>query len=671
MPFAGNYNKSTNSHEDLKLDVNKKGDILDEKSPYNPTDEEKETIARVRKAMQEGDIVLRTPRLEFDDLSVISRYSSDRLAFNTYTPNDGEPAEGDEVNSWRNQSVKPVTRNKCMSIAAHATARTIFPKIFAFDENSDEQKEAAMVMSDLMEWSGNPEQSDYQMTSLNAIIEALYSPLSIIYTEYAEVERTVKTEKGEDGKWKTKKVLDPALSGFKDYVVPVNEFYLPNFYEPNVQKQPWVIMRKVIPFELAKQKYAVTYENFRYVKPGVQAIFNDANNAFYNVYDWEMRGQMVEEIVYWNRSEDLKLTVVNGILLTSCDNPNPRLDKQYPFATFGYSSLGNGGNCAYFKSLAASLKGDDRVINTLYSMVIDGTYQAMFPGLIASGFEEIGSDVYRPGTVTATTNVNASISPVMQTPNLSAAMSTMNMMNESVSDTVPQDLKQALNTPNQTAFEIAKREQEAKTILGLFVKMIMSFVSQYGSLRLQDILQYMTIAEVSKIESGQENLVYKTFLLPDRSSDGKSRTRKIKFDPSLPTQPLSEDEMLELSMGILKEQGGMDSDTELVKANPELFRSLKYTASVTPDVINPMSEEVERAFLLEEYDRAIANPLLDQEAVTKDFLLAAYPKSKSNVEKYVKKQEEVMQPTATPQQQMQQTSPLQDLVPKQPNNPLL
>jgi len=418
MPFAGNYNKSTNSHEDLKLDVNKKGDILDEKSPYNPTDEEKETIARVRKAMQEGDIVLRTPRLEFDDLSVISRYSSDRLAFNTYTPNDGEPAEGDEVNSWRNQSVKPVTRNKCMSIAAHATARTIFPKIFAFDENSDEQKEAAMVMSDLMEWSGNPEQSDYQMTSLNAIIEALYSPLSIIYTEYAEVERTVKTEKGEDGKWKTKKVLDPALSGFKDYVVPVNEFYLPNFYEPNVQKQPWVIMRKVIPFELAKQKYAVTYENFRYVKPGVQAIFNDANNAFYNVYDWEMRGQMVEEIVYWNRSEDLKLTVVNGILLTSCDNPNPRLDKQYPFATFGYSSLGNGGNCAYFKSLAASLKGDDRVINTLYSMVIDGTYQAMFPGLIASGFEEIGSDVYRPGTVTATTNVNASISPVMQTPNL-------------------------------------------------------------------------------------------------------------------------------------------------------------------------------------------------------------------------------------------------------------
>jgi hypothetical protein len=671
MPFAGKYNQKTNSHEPLKLDKNKKGEVLDEQSLYHPTDEERDTIARVRKAMQDGDIILRTPRLEFDDLSVISRYSADRLAFNTYTPNDGEPAEGDEVNAWRNQSVKPVTRNKCMSIAAHATARSIFPKVYAFDENSDEQKDAAMVMSDLMEWSGNPEQSDYQMTSLNSIMEALHSPLAIVYTEYAEVERTVKTEKGDDGKWKTKKVIDPALSGFKDYVVPVNEFYIPNFYEPNVQKQPWVIMRKVIPFELAKQKYGMTYENFKFVKPGVQAIFNDANNAFYNVYDWEMRGNMVEEVTYWNRSEDLKLIVVNGILLTTCDNPNPRIDKQYPFATFGYSSLGNGGNCAYYKSLAASLKGDDRVINTLYSMVIDGTYMSMYPGLIASGFEEIGSDVYRPGTVTATTNVDAKITPFIQSPNLSAAMNTLNVLNESVSDTVPQDLQQALSAPNQTAFEIAKREQEARTILGLFLKMIMSYVSQYGALRLQDILQYMTIAEVSTIESGQEDLVYKTFLMPDRSQNGKTKTRKIQFDPNLPTQPLNEDEMLQLSMGILKEQGGMDSDMELVKANPELFRELKYKVSVTPDVVNPMSEELERAILLEQYDRAIANPLLDQEAITKDFLLSAYPKSKANVDKYIKKQEDMQQPTSAPQQQMQATSKMSDLTAKQPNNPLL
>jgi hypothetical protein len=46
---------------------------------------------------------------------------------------------------------------------------------------------------------------------------------------------------------------------------------------------------------------------------------------------------------------------------------------------------------------------------------------------------------------------------------------------------------------------------------------------------------------------------------------------------------------------------------------------------VSPDVLNPMSDDLMRAMKLEVYDRAIANPLSDQEAVYEEFLLGAYP----------------------------------------------
>ena len=175
------------------------------------------------------------------------------MAFNTYQPNNGEASEWQPQAAWRSRALRPVVRNKCMSIAAHATSRLIFPKVFAFNENSDEQAEAARVMEDLMEWSGDV--SNYPHTALMRVITAMSSPASIGYTEYGEVMRTVKTEKGEDGKWKEKLVRDEAYPCFMDQVVPVDQLYIENFYEPDIQKQGWLVWRKVVSFSDAQNKY--------------------------------------------------------------------------------------------------------------------------------------------------------------------------------------------------------------------------------------------------------------------------------------------------------------------------------------------------------------------------------------------------------------------------------
>lgn len=604
-------------------------------SAYSPSDDEKEIRQMIIRQFTLGYQTMYKPRLEFNDKSVIGRDQIDKMSFNVYQPNNGESPEGDLVQGWRSNAIRPIVRNKCMSIAAHASSQLLFPKIFAYNSESEAQEDSAKVMLDLIKWSA--EQSKYADTSLEAVIAAMWSPASIRYTEYGEVYRNVKREKGEDGKWIVEQMLDEDLSGFKDHAVPVEELFIENIYENDIQKQGWLIWRRVIGYDLASAKYG-QYANFKYVKPGVQIIFNDANQFFYEVYDSNMRTEDVEEVIYWNKKMDLKLVIVNGVLLTDCDNPNPREDKLYPFVKFGYEYIDEG-KFFYYKSLAFRLQSDANIVNTLYPMIIDGTYLSVFPPFINLGSETIGSDVIVPGGVTTLSDPNSKLNPIIVSQNIKQGMDTLMKVEESVSESSEQPTLNGDQTPSgTTAYEISRMEQNANTVLGLFIKMIAQYVRQYGRLRIGDIIQNLTIVDVDKITDEGE-LVYKSFIV--NADGGKYPNKKIQFTDDVPEEPTDGKQKLARSYGILEKQDA--TNMEISEVNPKLFRELCYTLMVSPDVLHPKSEDLERATKLELYDRAIANPMADQESVFKDFLLGAY-KDIHDPEDYVAKQPQGMPP---------------------------
>lgn len=631
-------------------------------SAYDPSQDERDTRAMILRQFGLGYMTMYTPRVEFNDLCAIDRMQVDQMSFNTYQPNNGGATEGDIQNAWKSRAMKPVVRNKVISIAAHATARLIFPKVFAYNETSDSQREAAQVMRDLMEWSGD--QANYGYTSLHATISALTDPASIVYTEYGEVYRTVKRDKV-NGKYNEEEILDTTLSGFKDTMVSMDELFIENFYEPDIQKQGWLIWRRVFSYALAEAKYAKQYaDKFQYVTPGVQVVYNDANQSFYQVYDTNMRPYDVEEVIYWNRTLDLKVIMVNGVMLTDCDNANPRNDKLYPFVKFGYELINN--RCFYYKSLAFKLQQDANIVNTLYPMIIDGTYLQVFPAMINLGGEEIGSDVIVPGAVTTFSDPNADLRAIQTTnaQGLNAGMQTLQGVEESLNDSSQNPLESGqADQISQTAYEISRLEQNAATVLGLFVKMISIYVKSYGQLRMGDILQYLTIIDADKITDNPQ-AVYKTFLLNDKADNGKVKSRKIVFDGEMPDEPQSGSDALSASYDVLKAQGGKDSNTELYKVNPSLFRNLTYTMTVDADVINPRSDDLERAYDLEQYDRLIANPLADQEEALR-LLLSTNPKTQKDPDKFISDQSS--DPLAMAQAQAQEQQPTQ---PAAGNSPL-
>lgn len=630
---------------DTRLKLEGTGKIKRIESPislYQPADLDKERVSLIRQCFTDGDVVQKRPRREFNDLSLLERMAVDQMAFAVYQPNDGDTLAGDEINGWRSNAVRPIVRNKIISINAHVTARTIFPKIMAFSNQSEEQKDAATVMGDLMEWSVVNNNSAYADVSVQATTSALVNPISWVQTQYQEVFRTVKRGRNSDGTFKTEQMRDEDQSGFVDEAVDPTTMYFGEFYIRNgdVQLQPWLIRRKILNYSSAATIFG-GFENWKYVKPGIMVIYNDANQSFYDVYDMDMSQNEVEVLYYWNKALDLYLITVNGILLTDADNPNPREDKLYPFATFGYELLRAQGDCMAFKSLAFKTMPDDKVINTLYPMIIDASYLALFPPTIAVGVETIGSDVLIPGLTTTVSSPDASITPIMQAnTNLQAAYQALQTVEKNITDSSIDSQEAQQPAPDGqspvTAYQISKAEQHARILLGSFLFMVGRYVKQTGRLRIGDIKQHLTLPQLQTIEgtAGAE-LVYKTFHLGE--GRGRTKGRKIQFDLGLPNGKISSDDLLKHSFDTLDMQGGTKSPYKLFRVNPQLFRNLIYTVIVAPDVIAPLSDEYEAQLGLEQYDRMIQQPEVFQPEETGRILLESYKLTKKDPDKFLVK----------------------------------
>ena len=596
-------------------------------SSYQPKDPA--VLSRLKdltRDMQTADQIRSNTYEEFNNLSLMTVVNRDRRAFNNWIP----PQSNDPREKWKANTKRPVTRNKVITIAAHVTSGLLYPQIVAQNDADEEDKDAASVMRDLTSW--RHEQSNYAITFTNSVIKALVDPATILFEGYADVKRKVKEIK-DDGTWVEKEISDDQYSGFLNTIVPVEELYIGNIYESNIQKQPFLFWRRVITFEEAQAKYGENALFKKYVLPGLKIFYADDKNGFYQMYDDSLQGTLVEEIIGYYRYADLELRLINGVLIDPPDRPLQRQDKFLPFAKIGYEPIG-GTDFFYYKSLVDKMSSDQKVIDRLYNMILDGTFLQIMPPSVVMGDETIDSAVIAPGIIT-TLGENSKFQTINTNNNLSAGLSVLQKTEDSISESSTSSLQAGQSdagTP-ATAFEISRQEANAKTILGLFGKMIVNFVEQFGNLSVGTILQHMTVAQSVDILGNTSRLKFRNFLIP--SQEGK-KTKRIQFSMDTPTEP---EAILSRSFKLFEKESS--TGTTLVDVNPELFRRNKYLVKVVADFMPSQSESVKKALSLEAYDRMIVNPILDPEAVTSDFLVESY--KPGEFDKYKRKTPSPMQ----------------------------
>lgn len=616
------------------------------RSDYNPDERVRARTAEVLRDFWYARQTMNNPYLDFNNKSVISELTDDQHSFNAWVP----PKSDDPDEEWRSDAYDPIVRNKVISISAHLTRALVFPQWEAVNSEDKEDRDAAMVMSHLVEWAAD--QSNYVENFLYAVIDALVTPAAIVHHEYAQVYRTIKDPLPEPDpetgkKWKEVTIVDEELSGFQDTLIGVDELFIADAYIRNIQLEPYLIWRRVIQYDTAYAKYHGNKVFDDYVREGVQLLFDQQTLVFYRQYDENLRGRMVEEVIYWNRKKDLRLVFVNGAMLTDPDQPNPRKDKKYPFVKGGYSPFRR--NFFWYSSLVKTLSNNERQINDLYRMIMDGTAIQLIKPVAVQGEETIDSSVPIPGNI-INLHSDTKITPMDFGNNLSAGFEAYkliraNMGEASVADRTPD------NVVDQTAFQVSQEEQEAMIMLGMFAKMISFMVRDWATLFAGDVLQHLTVGQVDEIlgsgNDGTNNdpteaptLKFRTLILPSKGARGG---RRVSFDSELgeKTKDMPHNKKGEvLDFNRLTEEGGPKAKDKIISVDPALWRQLKFKCRINAHDLLPPSDAVSRALNIEEFDRMIQSPSIDQDEAL-FILLGSYPATKENPDKYISKNKPV------------------------------
>ncbi len=634
--------------KDGMMQTTLKGQPIQVATDYQPSDAVRAATQQDMKDFWFARVVQQNPYAEFNDTSLLMRLQHDQKVFNAWTP---APSDDPDL-SWMSDAYRPIARNKVISVAAHITKSTIFPEIIALNQESEEDKDAASVMRDIMEWVG--EQSNYAKTFFYFILDCLVLPAGIVHHEYAEATRKQKTILP-NGTWTEKIVKDELFSGFQDTLLGDDELFIADAFIEDIQKQPYLIWRRAVEYDVAYAKYHGIKAFDECVKPGIQLLFDAQTVLFYRQYDENLRGKLVEEVHVWRRVQDIHRIYVNGVLVTDPEQPNERIDKLYPFVKGGYEPFNH--RFFWYSSLIKKLAKDEEVVNTLYRMVIDGTYLKIFKPTFVMGEERIDGSVVVPGA-TIPLKADTKVVPYDVGSDLNAGLNAIAKVESSISESASSgEQNQGINPEgNTTAQEILTVEENARTLLNYFAKMVSFAVRDWGKLMVGDILQHLTVAQANSILPDGGKLKFNSFLVNNKMSGGKRKSRRIVFDDSVPEKaskmqktedgkPLDFEGMK--AEGYRFNNGKLEQgDKEIVWVDPSAFRKLKFMTIMRAEALTPLSDVVERSLNIELFDRLIKAGGDQNEALR--LLLSSYTATRDNVDKYLPKNQQPMNVSANP-----------------------
>jgi hypothetical protein len=617
----------------------KEDKVLDNVSAYQPTDKARARLAQLHEMMSLADNIRQDTYSEFNDNTLVGRANKDQEIFNGNTPE----GSGDPNESWKANTVNPMARNRAISIMAHLIQAYLYPTVMAQNDQDQEDKEAGMIFSDLVEWA--LEQGHYSESMMDLLYSFVSEPLVAVRIDYIKATRKIK-EIQDDGSWKWKEIEDDRFGGFQVEPLPYDEIYFTNVNEKKVQKQP-LFVRKLIDYKLAEVKYG-KLDNWKHVKPGIVVFYAQQTDTFYEKETDEVNGQRVEEMVYYDPFNDLEIPIVNGILMyDDPDRPLQREDKMTPIAVTGYEQIHN--RFVYYKSLISKMAATQIDLNDLWNVVKDMARFQATPATYSFGFEEMDSSVMIPGMNTNTVSKEAGVVPINNGANLANAMQVIQMLQGAQNESSQAPLQSGQNDGvDKTKYEIQRLEMNAQTMLGLSGEMLAHLVKQIGRLTIGLVVQHLPMTEVDGILAGDQMLKMKSIIVPNRKVNGKKMSRKIEFTDQMPT---SEEDEMSQSFKILADEEKMGMS--IAKLNPEIMGKLKFLIKVEPTFTDRATEIAKRISL---YDRLIANPLSNQEAALRDLLLASTVPGQED--KYIKNTKGELESLAAGEETSQPTQPI-------------
>lgn len=477
------------------------------------------------------------------------------------------------------------TRNAIISYLAKVALDTPKANItVANRKTSLNNKRLAEICKDLIKYSEN--QENYPARFLELALETIVKGTGVVYEGYAKDIQKMKVPESFDaltGKLKYKEEKRTVFDGCFQKIVPIEDFYIANPYQPDVQKQPFIIWREVTTYDESVSDYG-HYKNFDSVKPGAYVLLSEPTTFYRNKLYTELAPNQVEILRYYNRKNNEHAVTINGIVIYN--GPIPFKDGKYPFAKAIHEPFGN--DFFWGMSFANKVMGEQDLANTFFNMMVDKTAGSLLPYGLSSDLDDlIEDDVLAPNKIRKVSDINKwkfDTLPAVNSAEQAMLQTTIGFLRENSGDLTGAGQASTPRGGKLAVRQVLLRQQEAMQKLGFSMNFLEDFAKDRTELRLSHILQFYTIPKIEKItgKNGKEmeQLLYRDIKLSNISLEGeKTGNRIIKFVDT----PKTEDERMKLADELsvteaMGEEAGMP--TEALAVAVDTFKDYNFDIQI-------------------------------------------------------------------------------------------
>ena len=572
-----------------------KSELADYKS-YIPTEEESIAKDQIFKDFITGRNVIQKSYNQFNGRSLYDVIDDWTKRWNGYLSLPDVIDDNPQSRIFLN-----FTRNAIISWLAKVAMDTPKANIIATNRKSGtNNKRIADIYKDMLKFSRNAE--NYQAKFLAAALEVITKGTCVVYEGYEKSVQKVKTPNGfdiETGKGKFKEEKRTIYDDCFQQIVPIEDFYIANPYQPDVQKQPYVIWREITTYEEGKEEYG-HYDNWEYVKPGSYVLLTEPTTFYRNRLQTELAPNQVEILRYYNRSKGLHIVTVNGVVMYN--GPIPFKDGKYPFGKGIFEPYGN--DFFWGMGFANKVMGEQDLANALFNMMVDKTYGSLLPYGLSSDLDDlIEDDVLVANKIRKVSDINKwkfDTLPSVNTAEQQMLQTTINFLKENSGDLLGAGQAYSPKGGKLQVRQVMLRQQEAMQKLGFSMNFLEDFELECTKLRLAHLIQFYSIPKIEKItgRNGKEieQLTYRDITLHGVKLDsGETGDRIVKI---VGEDAKTEEQKAKLAdeMSVMEETGySQGIPTEVLAVSADTLYDYNYDVQIVKNSSYEKNEVLDQA----------------------------------------------------------------------------
>ena len=509
------------------MDTNEK--LKTEKIPdYVPTREEEEAIMEVFNTLDKGRSVISKPYNYFNNRNLLEVIDDWTKRWNGYIP-----PMNPLLDQTQSQIFVNFTRNAIISYLAKVAMSPVKAKIIAVNKKTGiPDKAFADVLKDLNQYSLNAESGEKKF--MEAAMECAVKGTVVVYEGYMKNDQKVRIPDEFDfktGKYKWKEEKRVIFDNCFQQVVPLEDFYITNAFQSDVQKQPKLLWKTLTSHYEASMEFS-HYKNWEFVKPGSYVTANDITSFYRETLLTALGKDQAEILKYYCRKENRHIIMVNGVILY--DGVIPFKDGKYPFGKTVNEPFGN--DFFWGNGHPGKYMGEQDLVNTFINLMADKSINSLVPTGLSSDLDDLVEDnVIQIGKIRKVQNVanwQWWTAPEVGTGEMNFFNQVLNLARESANTDAGYGA-----TPKggkQTARQILQKQQEVMQKLSFNMNFLEDLERDRTELRLSHILQFYSIPKMEKITGKGskeiQKMVFRDIQLNEtKLSDGQSGSKVIKL----------------------------------------------------------------------------------------------------------------------------------------------